>query len=106
MFTPINWNEVDYMPERTTDMTMWDVPWELESPSQGGRILAKDARSTIVYEPICSPYSESEQRLARLFLKSREMFAMLDRVAPILSGNGYRSVAAEINDIILEVEGK
>lgn len=76
--TPIYWNEVDYMPEVKNDM--WEVPWELETPSQGGRILAKDARSTIIYQPNCSPYNPDEIKLARLFLHSREMLEMLKRL--------------------------
>lgn len=92
---------------RGTDKTMWDVPWELEPPSRGGRILAKDARSTVIYEPNCSPYSENEQKVARLFLKSREMLALLKRAADIIEDNNPNSpTVSEIDDLVHEIEGK
>jgi hypothetical protein len=92
------------MPEVKNDM--WEVPWELETPSQGGRILAKDARSTIIYEPNCSPYNSDEIKLARLFLHSREMLEMLKRASIIIEdhrpqGNTWK----EINALIAKVEG-
>ena len=93
------------MPEVKNDM--WTAPWELETPSQGGRILAKDARSTIIYQPNCSPYNPDEIKLARLFLHSREMLEMLKRASVIIEdhrpqGNTWK----EIDALIAKVEGQ
>lgn len=92
------------MPEVKNDM--WEVPWELETPRQGGRILAKDARSTIIYQPNCSPYNPDAIKLARFFLHSREMLEMLKRASVIIEDHRPQcNTRKEIDALIAKVEG-
>jgi hypothetical protein len=85
---------------------MWTVPWKLETPSEGGRILAKNARSTIVYEPNRSPYNENERKVARLFLNSREMLALLKSAADVIAAdNPYSPTVVLIDELVKKIEG-
>ena len=61
--------------------TPW--PWMLESPEDGGRIIACDDRHTIVYEPNCSPFNEEERANAKLFFSAPVMAAELARLREV-----------------------
>ena len=85
---------------------LMDVPWKLETPSEGGRIIACDQRSTIVYAPNCSPYNEDEKKLARLFLRSRKMLTLLKRAADVMAAdNPYGPTVVLIDELVKEIEG-
>lgn len=49
--------------------------WFVERPESGGRVLANDARRTIIHEPSCSPFNVSAQADAALIALSPTLAA-------------------------------
>jgi len=65
---------------------MADAEWRYEGAENGGRVLAMDARKTIIHEPPCSPFNEQAITDAMLIAAAPDMLAALQKAVVLLAG--------------------